>query len=616
MATAVKQRRGTATEHDTDKGDGSGFTGLEGEITVDTTNDTIRVHDGSQVGGHRLAKHSELSTVATAITTTDESSDTTCFPLLSTDATGNLAAKTDASSLTYNASNGTLSATTFSGALTGNVTGDVSGSSGSCTGNSATATTATNVVVTDNENTDEDNAITFVANADIDGSTSAGLESDGNLTYNPSTGTLTATNLSGALNANQLTGTIDDARIPSGIARDSELSSFITASSSDTLTNKSIDAGQLTGTIDDARIPSGIARDSELSSFITASSTDTLTNKSISGEQINSGTIPFAQLPTITSTGVLTQEFLEVVSATASSSDNACHPVLSIYDNADRSGQSDNPSGGLNNAGALRFYFNNKAGDKTFAAGMRALAVDIEDGAERAGIEFCLPTGGAGDAVTDVTASHSNIESPVMSLFKYGLVMASGNDIFITDGELNIGDSTGSKSSDLHPRTTIGNTEQGGSSGQDSKVALPDCQSVLGPATLSANFLFGNNIESDRTTMSTTEVCSMRGSGLFIYNDADGLTLDLPAVSFSDSATTLRPGDELKFVSFLGTITFDVDASGTAQTVYKIGNTTNGTAALATNSGNFTLPAGGYMTLRAAFTNVYIIVEHCGVSGI
>jgi len=58
-----------------------------------------------------------------------------------------------------------------------------------------TATTATNVVIVDNEATDEDNAITFVANADIDGSTSAGLESDGDLTYNPSKGRITATDM-------------------------------------------------------------------------------------------------------------------------------------------------------------------------------------------------------------------------------------------------------------------------------------------------------------------------------------------------------------------------------------------------------------------------------------
>ena len=48
-------------------------------------------------------------------------------------------AATDAE-LTYNSTTNTLSATTFSGALTGNA----SGSSGSCTGNSATATVATN----------------------------------------------------------------------------------------------------------------------------------------------------------------------------------------------------------------------------------------------------------------------------------------------------------------------------------------------------------------------------------------------------------------------------------------------------------------------------------------
>ena len=58
-----------------------------------------------------------------------------------------------------------------------------------------TATTATNVVITDNENTDQDTAITFVAGADIDGSTSVGLESDGDLTYNPSKGRITATDM-------------------------------------------------------------------------------------------------------------------------------------------------------------------------------------------------------------------------------------------------------------------------------------------------------------------------------------------------------------------------------------------------------------------------------------
>jgi acetyltransferase-like isoleucine patch superfamily enzyme len=55
MATAVQLRRGTAAEH-------TSFTGLEGEVTVDTTNDTLRVHDGSTAGGFRLAKFSEVLT--------------------------------------------------------------------------------------------------------------------------------------------------------------------------------------------------------------------------------------------------------------------------------------------------------------------------------------------------------------------------------------------------------------------------------------------------------------------------------------------------------------------------------------------------------------------------
>lgn len=51
---SVQLRRGTDTEH-------SSFTGAEGEVTVDTTNDTLRVHDGTTAGGVRLAKLSEVS---------------------------------------------------------------------------------------------------------------------------------------------------------------------------------------------------------------------------------------------------------------------------------------------------------------------------------------------------------------------------------------------------------------------------------------------------------------------------------------------------------------------------------------------------------------------------
>jgi hypothetical protein len=68
-----------------------------------------------------------------------------------------------------------------------------------------TAAVATTVTVTDNESTNENNVLTFVADADADGG-NVGLESDGNLHYNPSTGLLTSTGFSGTL-----TGTLQTA---------------------------------------------------------------------------------------------------------------------------------------------------------------------------------------------------------------------------------------------------------------------------------------------------------------------------------------------------------------------------------------------------------------------
>jgi len=58
MSKQIQFRRGTATEHAT-------FTGAIGEITVDTTNKTLRVHDGETAGGTPLAKQSELPDLST-----------------------------------------------------------------------------------------------------------------------------------------------------------------------------------------------------------------------------------------------------------------------------------------------------------------------------------------------------------------------------------------------------------------------------------------------------------------------------------------------------------------------------------------------------------------------
>lgn len=53
MARQIQIRRGSEAEHEN-------FTGAIGEITMDTTNNTLRVHDGTTVGGTLLAKQSDL----------------------------------------------------------------------------------------------------------------------------------------------------------------------------------------------------------------------------------------------------------------------------------------------------------------------------------------------------------------------------------------------------------------------------------------------------------------------------------------------------------------------------------------------------------------------------
>lgn len=55
MARQIQIRRGSATDHEN-------FTGAIGEITMDTTNKTLRVHDGTTAGGTILAKQSEIPT--------------------------------------------------------------------------------------------------------------------------------------------------------------------------------------------------------------------------------------------------------------------------------------------------------------------------------------------------------------------------------------------------------------------------------------------------------------------------------------------------------------------------------------------------------------------------
>jgi len=69
MATELKLRRGTTSQHDT-------FTGAEAEITVDTDKNTVVVHDGTTEGGFPLAREFDLESIIGGDLSWDSSADT------------------------------------------------------------------------------------------------------------------------------------------------------------------------------------------------------------------------------------------------------------------------------------------------------------------------------------------------------------------------------------------------------------------------------------------------------------------------------------------------------------------------------------------------------------
>ena len=171
----------------------SGAMTVAGGITTNITGNASG-SSGSCTGNAATA------TVGTSVTASaNNATDETVYPTFVDGATGTQGIETD-TGLTYNPSSGILTSTNFTGALTGNA----SGSSGSTTGNAATATVGTSVTVTANNATDETVYPTFV-----DGATGTqGIETDTGLTYNPSSGILTSTNFTGALTGQAATATV------------------------------------------------------------------------------------------------------------------------------------------------------------------------------------------------------------------------------------------------------------------------------------------------------------------------------------------------------------------------------------------------------------------------
>lgn len=147
------------------------------------------------------------SGIPTTITVAD-TTDSTSFVALFESATGDLAPKTDGA-ITYNASTGALTATSFVGNLTGAVTGNASTATALETARTIGGTSfdgtanivPASITVVDSTDASSSIAIFDSATGDLQPKTDAGL------TYNATTGTLTATAFSGPLTGN-VTGNV------------------------------------------------------------------------------------------------------------------------------------------------------------------------------------------------------------------------------------------------------------------------------------------------------------------------------------------------------------------------------------------------------------------------
>jgi hypothetical protein len=186
MATQIQFRRGTKSQHNS-------FTGATGEVTVDTTNLSLHVHDGVTPGGFESAK-------------VDLSNHSGVGVLTATTFSGNLTGNVTGTNGNFT---GIVTASAFLGDGSG-LTGVGIGSTGSIDtvgiitasaffGDGSGLTGAGSTVFNDTTTNQE----FFPLFTDITtGTVTASGISTSKLTYNPSTGTLTATDFNSTSDIN------------------------------------------------------------------------------------------------------------------------------------------------------------------------------------------------------------------------------------------------------------------------------------------------------------------------------------------------------------------------------------------------------------------------------
>lgn len=195
MPTQLQFRRGTTAQN-------NNFTGAAGEISIDETLDTIRVHDGTTAGGYELTQNAATQTLTNKTLTSPTINSGTVGTALTFNAQADVRfADSDSSNWVA-----------FQGAATiaSNITWTLpstDGSSGQAlvTDGSGTLSWAAAGATISSDTTTNSNFLLYFASS-TSGALTA-VKQDSGLTYNPSTGTMTASTFSGALSGNATTAT-------------------------------------------------------------------------------------------------------------------------------------------------------------------------------------------------------------------------------------------------------------------------------------------------------------------------------------------------------------------------------------------------------------------------
>ncbi len=206
MPTVLQFRRGTTTQN-------NAFTGNAGELSVDTTLDTVRIHDGSTAGGFTLTQNAATQTLTNKTLTSPVLTTPTVATSITINAAGELRfGDSDTSNYVGFKSPGTVgsnviwtlpSADGSSGqALVTDASGNLSFAAAGAT---ISADTSTNT-----------NFLLYFASTTTGALTA--VKQDSGLIYNPSTGSLSSAVFIGALTGNADTCTTASAVAANSVA--------------------------------------------------------------------------------------------------------------------------------------------------------------------------------------------------------------------------------------------------------------------------------------------------------------------------------------------------------------------------------------------------------------